>query len=50
MATKKNQVIFDILANSSMYKKGMKETVDYTAIATKAMKIGFVALSAAVIG
>jgi TP901 family phage tail tape measure protein len=33
-----------------MYKKGMKETVDYTDIATKAMKIGFVALSAAVIG
>ncbi len=28
----------------------MKETVDYTAIATKAMKVGFIALSAAVIG
>lgn len=28
----------------------MKETVDYTAIATKAMKIGFIALSAAVVG
>lgn len=50
MATKKNQVIFDILANTKSYADGMAQTAKYTDVATKAMKVGFVALTATVIG
>lgn len=50
MASKNNQVIFDILANTTSFEKGMTQTVNVTEAATKAMKVGFIALSAAVVG
>ena len=46
----KNKIIFDVLANTGNYADGMSKTVNTTEVATKAMKIAFVALSAVAIG
>lgn len=50
MASKKNSIIYNVLANTTSYKGSMEDTVKYTDAASKAIKRTFIAITAVVTG